>query len=151
MLEEILRRGDLPPPALIVQECSDVSKKRGGWYSRILKASTAGAPPPLRELLQEGTAVVNVDDMNGADSVRAIGDAKLDVLLLGGAGVVSAELFEQPRLGTLNVHPGYLPLIRGSLPVAWCAACSLPPPSRVRRAWHCMLRAASAWPGQARL
>ena len=124
MLEEVLKAG-LPKPAIIIQERSPTAVKRCGWYKRIL-GNAGRTPPTIVELLEmykvegeEETKLVYVDGMNGPEAIAAVREAGLDALVLGGAAIMKEEVFATPRHGTINVHPGYLPYIRGSLPVAW--------------------------------
>lgn len=45
---------------------------------------------------------------------RFVADLRTDLLILAGVGLVSRELLEIPRLGTLNAHPGLVPWVRGN-------------------------------------
>jgi len=128
MLDKILEAG-LPPPTIIIEEGGALAKKRCSWYTRVLKEANR-LPPSTRELLfDRGVSqdtIVELDSMNGAASQHAVREAQLDVMILGGAGIVDDAVFELPQHGTLNVHPGFLPLIRGSLPVAWSLVKNIP-------------------------
>ena len=42
-----------------------------------------------------------------------------DVAVIGGAGILRPDIFQVPRLGTLNVHPGILPQYRGLSSICW--------------------------------
>lgn len=125
ILEKILMSG-LPRPSIIIQERSSTAVKRCRWYSTILQKANI-TPPTIAELLEKyknqddykKTKILYVDNMNGQDVVAAVKAENLDILLLGGASIMKEEIFSEPKHGTLNVHPGYLPYVRGSLPVAW--------------------------------
>lgn len=42
-----------------------------------------------------------------------------DVLILGGAGIIKQNILDIPRLATINVHPGLIPMYRGCTNVEW--------------------------------
>lgn len=47
------------------------------------------------------------------DIIKALKNCVPDLLVLAETGIVSPHVFEIPRLGTLNGHPGILPYYRG--------------------------------------
>jgi len=49
--------------------------------------------------------------------------ASMDLLVTGSFGRILAEsVFSVPRMGAINVHPGYLPFYRGRHPLPWAIA-----------------------------
>ena len=55
------------------------------------------------------------------ESVGLLRDLAPDVCVTAAFGqILSRELLDIPRLGTVNVHASLLPEFRGSSPVAWC-------------------------------
>jgi methionyl-tRNA formyltransferase len=50
----------------------------------------------------------------------------LDLLVLGDCRILRPHVFEVPRYGTINVHPGYLPIVRGNTPYIWALLYDLP-------------------------
>jgi len=114
-------------PAIAIEERSAVSAKRCSWYSRQLSLSSSPLPPTLDSLSKaHGFPRLIVGKTNSPETVAALKAASVDVVLLGGAGVVSSSVFSVPRLGAYNAHPGMLPMIRGSLPVAWSIRLGIP-------------------------
>lgn len=58
----------------------------------------------------------NINSRRGLQLLKAM---KPDVLVLGGARIVSAEALAVPPLGTYNAHPARLPGFRGTGVVGW--------------------------------
>jgi methionyl-tRNA formyltransferase len=56
-------------------------------------------------------AVGNLNDRRSLDLLRLLAP---DLLLLGGARILSADVLAIPRLGALNAHPAHLPGFRGT-------------------------------------
>jgi methionyl-tRNA formyltransferase len=68
--------------------------------------------------LQPAKAIY-VDTVNGPDAVEAISRLEPDVVIQVKAGILRRQLFEIARIGTLNLHPGIAPLIKGQEPIYW--------------------------------
>jgi methionyl-tRNA formyltransferase len=60
-----------------------------------------------------------VETVNGPDAVEAISRLEPDVIIQIKAGILRRQVFELARIGTLNLHPGIAPLIRGQDPLYW--------------------------------
>jgi methionyl-tRNA formyltransferase len=79
---------------------------------------------PLRRRLEavpigKFARLVTTGNINGRRGMRLLKAMKPDVLVLGGARIVSAEALAVPRLGTYNAHPARLPGFRGTGVVGW--------------------------------
>ena len=72
--------------------------------------------PPVR--VQPEKAVY-VETVNGTDAVGAISRLEPDVVIQVEAGILRRQVFEIARIGTLNLHPGIAPLLRGQDPTHW--------------------------------
>ena len=72
---------------------------------------------PLAKLQPE--KAVYVDTVNGPDAVEAISRLEPDVVIQVKAGILRRQVFEIARIGTLNLHPGIAPLIKGQEPGYW--------------------------------
>lgn len=101
-----------------VEERSAVSAQRCKWYARQLALNNEIVPTVDEMRLGHSFDRVIVEDMNNDVTKKALTDANLDVIFLGGAGIMQEDVFSRARFGCLNTHPGMLPDIRGSLPVA---------------------------------
>ena len=63
--------------------------------------------------------VFEVSDLNGDECVRILARLALDIAVIGCAGILCTPVFEIPRFGVLNVHPGLVPDYRGNSTVEW--------------------------------
>ena len=63
--------------------------------------------------------VLHVRTINGDDAQAVVREANADVLVQAGAGILRRPLFSIPRLGSLNIHHGIAPLIRGMGSIYW--------------------------------
>jgi methionyl-tRNA formyltransferase len=116
ILEKLVDAGFAP--VLCVEERSDVSAKRCAWYRKQLNLADA-MPATVEEIRAIAPFErLMVEDMNNEDAKKALASANLDVIFLGGAGIVNEDVYTLAQFGCLNTHPGMLPHIRGSLPVA---------------------------------
>jgi methionyl-tRNA formyltransferase len=86
------------------------------YEQEIDKGFRALPRPPVT--LQPEKAVY-VDTVNGPDAVEAISRLEPDVVIQVKAGILRRQVFEIARVGTLNLHPGIAPLIRGQEPGYW--------------------------------
>jgi methionyl-tRNA formyltransferase len=62
---------------------------------------------------------INVKDVNGFDTEKVIRDLKPDILIQCGAGILKENIFSIPKIGTLNVHHGIAPELRGISSTFW--------------------------------
>ena len=63
---------------------------------------------------------VDVREVNDDASVKAIEKFDADVIIQCGAGILKPCIYEQCRLGTLNMHAGVCPEVRGIHSTLWC-------------------------------
>jgi Formyl transferase len=63
--------------------------------------------------------VIYVDTVNGPDAVEAISRLEPDVVIQVDAGILRRQIFEIPQVGTLNLHPGIAPSIKGLHSIYW--------------------------------
>jgi methionyl-tRNA formyltransferase len=74
---------------------------------------------PRPSVEPDAGAAVWVETVNGPDAVDAITKLAPDVLIQAGAGILRSRIFSIPRIGTLNVHHGIAPLIKGMASIDW--------------------------------
>jgi hypothetical protein len=73
-----------------------------------------------RPTIQPGPETVTyVDTLNSPDAVKTVSRLEPDVLIQLNAGILKRQIFEIPPLGTLNLHPGIAPLIKGVHSIHW--------------------------------
>ena len=77
-------------------------------------------PPAKLYAMQQGIAVYQPPKIR-RDSVNDLKELQPDVCVTAAFGqILSKELLDIPRLGTVNVHASLLPGYRGSSPINWC-------------------------------
>ena len=81
-------------------------------------------PSPVKEAAQnDGILVLDPERPRGADflaQLRAL-DADLSVVVAYGH-ILTPEVLDVPRLGSINVHASILPELRGAAPIHWAIA-----------------------------
>jgi methionyl-tRNA formyltransferase len=99
-------------PALVVaagrmkaESVAIEAERTGGLWS----------PPPI----PMGAVTHRFDQLADPAIARLLSDAKIDVAVQGGIGILKGALLAAPRSGWLNVHPGKLPQYRGNACPEW--------------------------------
>jgi methionyl-tRNA formyltransferase len=72
--------------------------------------------PALQPLLAEA---ILVPAANGPEAVRALEHLSPEVIIQAGAGILRRRIFALARIGTLNLHHGIAPLIKGMDSIYW--------------------------------
>lgn len=57
---------------------------------------------------------------NDTESIKLITDFKPDIIIQSGAGILKPSIFNIAKIGTLNIHHGFAPEIRGVQSTLWC-------------------------------
>jgi methionyl-tRNA formyltransferase len=111
-------------PSCVIEEESTLAAKSLVFFEREMPG---GHPPTTAELLRgrdvPRIAVANHNDAAAAAALRAAGP---DLIILGDTRIIGAELRAIPHTGTINVHPGWLPDVRGNNPYVWALLHDLP-------------------------
>ncbi|ABG04898.1 formyl transferase-like protein [Rubrobacter xylanophilus DSM 9941] len=81
-----------------------------------LEAVGALPRPPAEPRPEEA---LYVEAVNGPDAAAALEGLAPDAVVQFDAGILRPRIFRIPPLGTLNLHPGIAPLIRGRDPIYW--------------------------------
>ena len=79
------------------------------------------SPCPVKETaLEAGIPVFQPERIKREDGVAALRSLEPDLCVTAAFGqLLSQEILDIPRLGTINVHSSLLPLHRGSAPINW--------------------------------
>jgi methionyl-tRNA formyltransferase len=92
--------------------------RRNDWYAdkRIIEKKistivTSGFGKGLKKIV--------VKDVNGLETEAVIRGLRPDLMIQCGAGILKENIFSIPRMGTLNVHHGIAPEIRGVSSTFW--------------------------------
>lgn len=115
---EVCLRAEVSVAALIVessefaQQCLRYNTERmGGLYT----------PPTTADLLHGNPIPVYLTRRHKSRYVeRLLSELSVDLVVAGGVGgIIAGKMLEIPRLGFLGCHPGLLPRMRGSNPIAY--------------------------------
>ena len=127
MLQQIIREGHIP--LVIIEEDSSLAKKNELALLEELNTlePEMPLPPSLQEIVQ-GTDIrcVKVSNHNDEECQLLLQDLSLDVIVLGDTRIIKPNILTIPRIGIVNVHPGYLPDVRGNNPYIWAVYYDLP-------------------------
>lgn len=78
------------------------------------------APPVKQEAENEGIEVLQPEDPNSPEFLERLRELQPDLSIVVAYGaILSEELVDLPRLGSINVHASLLPELRGAGPVNW--------------------------------
>lgn len=83
--------------------------------------------PRMRSDLKAGAPVIVSGPRNSARMRADLARLRPDLIVLAGIGIVSNELLTIPRLGTVNMHLGLLPWVRGNDVIAHSILRGVPP------------------------
>jgi hypothetical protein len=124
MLAELDARG--APPAAVLVYADGRAGEPGGVLAACRRLRRRlRAWRTARELGRVAPVRVT-GPLNGGRMAGDLRGLAPDVLVLAGCGVLGEEILRIPREGTVNVHPGLLPWIRGSGPVENSVLRSIP-------------------------
>ena len=76
-------------------------------------------PPPIKQIaLEESIPVLQPERPRGAEFVSQIRALEPDISVVVAYGhILTTEVIELPRLGTINIHASILPALRGAAPI----------------------------------
>ena len=80
----------------------------------LLRSGWRQLRPRLRRDLRICAPVIVSGPLNSPRMQADLARARPDLLVLAGIGIVSRDILQIPRLGTVNVHLGLLPWVRGN-------------------------------------
>lgn len=81
-------------------------------------------PSPVKQAaLEEGLTVLTPDRPRGDEFLSLIRDLRPDISVVVAYGhILSREVLDVPRLGSVNLHSSLLPELRGAAPINWAIA-----------------------------
>lgn len=89
------------------------------WLGRQIRRGITKPPAGARTIVHTGA-------LNGPRMLRDLARLGPDVIVLAHCGLVSADVLRAAKEGVVAVHPGLLPWIRGSSPLAHSLARGIP-------------------------
>ncbi len=114
---------------VVIEEDSSLARKNERSLVEELKwlEPEIPLPPKLKEILQgTGICCVNVANHNDEQCENLLKNLSLDLIVLGDTRIIRPKIIEIPSIGVINVHPGYLPDVRGNNPYIWAVYHDLP-------------------------
>jgi quercetin dioxygenase-like cupin family protein len=127
MLRLLVEEGFVPD--LLVEEDSTLAARGRKTLLGELEKASPGVPLPptaAEALAGRPVARIVVPDHNGPECEGALGDLDPDLILLGDTRILRTPILTIPEIGIVNVHPGYLPEVRGNTPYVWAVVKDLP-------------------------
>ena len=115
-------------PTIVIEECSkDAKESRREQFEYLAAYAPDPSTPTVKNLCdQHGICYVQVDSLNAADTITDLNSASPDYGILGDTRVLIDQVIRTVRHNIINVHPGYLPVVRGNNPYIWALALGLP-------------------------
>ena len=127
MLHRIIQEGH--KPQIVIEEDSSLAKKNEASLLEELKCLEPQTPlPPCLVDIVQGTGIrcARVANHNDEECQTLLKEFSLDVIVLGDTRIIRSPILAIPRIGIINVHPGYLPDVRGNNPYIWAVYHDLP-------------------------
>lgn len=120
MLEKLIVSGFLP--SVIIEEESPLAEKSRAtlWNDLELKNIISF------DFKKFGIEQITVANHNDDHVAFILKKHNLDFAILGDCRILKRQIFDIPKFGTINVHPGYLPIVRGNTPYIWALMKNLP-------------------------
>jgi folate-dependent phosphoribosylglycinamide formyltransferase PurN len=112
-------------PELVIEESSALAKKNRDTLLRDIGDSPLC---PSTETVLRGSDVrrILVANHNDAECKKAISSLEPELTILGDTRILHPQIFGIAGIGTVNIHPGYLPVVRGNTPYLWAVYHDLP-------------------------
>ena len=127
MLDCLVQAGLIP--AAVVEERSSLSEKGRINLTKELEQLAPAVPLPrsLTEIVAGHKIRCEVvANHNDACCISTLDEIKPELIVLGDTRIILPRVMEIALRGVVNVHPGYLPLVRGNNPYVWAILHDLP-------------------------
>lgn len=127
MLDCLVNAGLMP--AVVIEERSSLAQKGRDSLNGELRRIAPEIPLPrsLHDIIAGQTVRhVEVENHNDAQCERILREVAPDLIVLGDTRIILPPIINLAPLGVVNVHPGYLPLVRGNNPYVWAILHDLP-------------------------
>ena len=127
MLQRIIEAGH--QPIMVIEEKSKLAKKNAVSLTKELKQllPEISLSARMQEIVRlnniEYAEVANHNDEHSEEILRSL---SLDLIVLGDTRVIRPNILQIPKIGIINIHPGYLPDVRGNNPYVWALVHDLP-------------------------
>ena len=116
-------------PAAVIEEHSSLAEKGHENLTRELNKLVPAVPlPPSLDEIIRGHDIERFEVANHNDEQceKILGTLKPDLVVLGDTRIIKPHIIQIPEIGVVNVHPGYLPDVKGNNPYIWAIIHDLP-------------------------
>ncbi|QQO23673.1 hypothetical protein JJB98_29030 [Bradyrhizobium diazoefficiens] len=119
MLEALVKAGFVPH--LVIDEESERAEAGRNNQLRELIRVPKFVPRTATSAFcgERGIAYMRVINHNGSDVASVLSERRYGIGVLGDTRILHAHIIRSVQRGIINVHPGVLPLVRGSHPYVW--------------------------------
>jgi methionyl-tRNA formyltransferase len=109
----------LPPLSALIGEAFDVVGVVTQPDKAIGRSRSTLAPPPVKKIaLEEGIPLFQPERPRGDEFLAQISALEPDISVVVAYGhILSQQVIDLPRLGTINIHASLLPKLRGAGPI----------------------------------
>ena len=115
-------------PSLVIEEVSTLAEKSAKTLTKELEqVKDEPLPMKLDDILQTKDILhILVENHNDVQTENALRAFKPDFIVLGDTRIIKPNIIQLAAKGVINVHPGYLPDVRGNNPYIWSLIHGLP-------------------------
>lgn len=109
-------------PILVIEEDSKLSAKNSSSILKELEIEKN----IIIEYKKLGINHLITPNHNTEEVRIALEEYQIDLIILGDCRILKPYIFKIPKYGAINIHPGYLPYVRGNTPYIWALIKNLP-------------------------
>lgn len=109
-------------PAIVIEELSSLSFKNSLTLLKDLEIDKE----ITHNFHKHNIVHLIVSNHNDNKVAMALKQYKINLIVLGDCRIIKREIFELPKFGVINIHPGFLPIVRGNNPYIWAIVKKLP-------------------------
>ena len=115
-------------PSLIIEEDSSLAAKSYKSLITELKlVKEEPLPPTTQDIINTNKIeCVTVNNHNDLETEKKLKEFEPDLIVLGDTRIIKPNIIKLAKKGVVNVHPGYLPDVRGNNPYIWSLIHDLP-------------------------
>jgi methionyl-tRNA formyltransferase len=120
MLQKLIAFGYLP--LVVIEEESSLAVKSRNTILRDLELKEG----IVHDFEKLGVKHIIVANHNEQEVELVFRRHQIELVILGDCRILKRRVFGIPQFGTINIHPGYLPIVRGNNPYIWALIQNLP-------------------------
>ncbi|MEO0443648.1 MAG: formyltransferase family protein [Pseudomonadota bacterium] len=114
-------------PQLLIEEDSALAQKSYQTLtSELIKAKKNAVPTTQEIIAHKNIEYLSVKNHNDTQAENALKAFMPDLIVLGDTRIIKPHIIRLAPMGIVNVHPGYLPDVRGNNPYIWSIIHNLP-------------------------